>query len=116
MVATRCVEAVGDRLLDVAVELRLRADLHEVDRHAGVGADEAVLLSAACALRSMKREGLARGVVGLVLARAAQRLLGVVRNLAQRPGIELLRNVPDQLLRDRHSGVFLSTFRRMNTA
>ncbi len=70
------VEAVGDRLLDVAVELHAGADLDEIDRNAGIGAEEAVVVFL-FPLGAFQHEldGVARRLERLVLEAAANATL-----------------------------------------
>ncbi len=69
------IEAVGDRLLDAAFEPRGRADLDEIDRYAGIGAD--VTIGGLRRVRAAQHHGedFSRALVGL----------GLVRRRAARP-------------------------------
>ena len=96
------VEPVGDRLLDVALEPRGGADLHEIDRDAGVGADVAIGGFRRVGALEHHGEDLARALVAFRLVGAAQRVLGVLRDFLQRAFVELRRNRFDDLVGNGH--------------
>ena len=98
------IEAVGDRLLDRAVELRRGADLDEIDRHARVRADMAVAALGRVGAFEHHGEDFPGAVVALGVGGALQRVLGVLRYFLQAAFIKLRRYRFHHVVGDCHTG------------
>src|SRR5690606_13363390 len=96
------VETIDKGLSDIALELRLRTDLHEIGRDAGVRADKALSCLRHFGALQQHVERFSSPVAAFDIACPTQRVLGVLRNLPQGGAVETRAHRLDQLIGDRH--------------